>query len=152
MMKLRALFFAVVLCVIGGQAVLADSQVPFTLQASATSLTQPIFVGTHMFLTASGPASASHMGTSTFVAPHDFDLAAGTYVSDAFVTAANGDVLHIVSLGHFINAVDSVATWTIAGGTGRFAGATGSGTALNLNFGATITLTGTISTVGSIDG
>ncbi len=92
------------------------------------------------------------MGNSSFVAPHDFDLAAGTYVSDAYVTAADGDVLHIVSLGHFINAVDSVATWTIVGGTGRFAGATGSGTALNLNFGATITLSGTISTVGSIGG
>ena len=152
LISLKKIFFGLVLTVSACNAALADSQVPFTMNASATNLTQPVFVGTHMFLTASGPANASHMGVSTFVAPHDFDLAAGTYVSDAYVTAANGDVLHIVSHGQFIDAVDSVATWTIVGGTGRFAGATGSGTALNLNFGATITLTGTISTVGPIDG
>lgn len=85
----------------------------------------------------------------TFTAPHDFDLINGTYVSDAFVTGANGDMVHIVTLGQFINQVDSIGSWTIVGGTGRFAGATGSGSALNLNFGASITFTGTISTVGS---
>ena len=128
---------------------LADDQVPFTLEASATSITPPVFIGTHMYLTASGSGKASHMGTMTFVAPHDFDLLNGTYVSNAYVTAANGDVLHLVTLGQFINAVDSIGTWTAEGGTGRFANATGSGTALNLNFGQSITFTGTISSVGA---
>ena len=117
---------------------------PFTLQASATSLTPPVFVGTHMFLTASGSGKANHLGNVTFTAPHDFDLSNGTYVSDAYVSASNGDILHIVSLGQFVNAVDSVATWTIVGGTGRFANATGTGTGVNLNFGASITFTGNI--------
>lgn len=127
-------------------------QVPFRLDASATSLTNPVFVGSHMYLTASGSGIASHMGAITFTAPHDFDLLAGSYVSDAYLTTPNGDVLHIVTLGQFISQYDSIGSWTIVGGTGRFANATGSGTSLNLAFGATITYTGTISTVGPIDG
>lgn len=102
-----------------------------------------------MFLTASGSGKSSHLGKITFTAPHDFDLSNGTYVSDAYISAANGDVLHIVTLGQFINAVDSIGNWTAVGGTGRFANATGSGTALNLNFGETILFNGTVSTVGS---
>lgn len=130
-------------------ACLAGSQVPFHLEATVTSITPPVFVGSHMYFTASGTGSATHMGTMTFTAPHDFDLVAGTYVSDAYVSAANGDVLHLVTNAHFINAVDSVGTWVAAGGTGRFAHASGSGSAVNLNFGAQITYDGTISSVGS---
>jgi len=129
-------------CLVVSQLASAD---PFKLTASATSLTPPVFDGNgHMFLTASGSGSANHMGNVTFVAPHDFNLITGTYVSDAYVSASNGDILHIVSLGQFINAVDSVATWTIVGGTGRFVNATGSGTGVNLNFGASITFTGDV--------
>lgn len=141
MFRTLKVLLACVSLVIVAQFSAAD---PFKLQASATSLTTPVFSGTHMFLTASGSGSANHLGNLTFVAPHDFDLSMGTYVSDAYVMASNGDILHIVSNGQFINAVDSVATWTIQGGTGRFANATGSGTAINLNFGQSITFTGQI--------
>ncbi len=135
--------------VVAALALLVVSQLasadPFKLTASATSITPPVFDNNgHMFPTASGSGSAMHMGNFTFVAPHDFNLINGTYVSDAFVKASNGDILHIVSLGQFINSVDSVATWTIVGGTGRFSNATGTGTGVNLNFGASITFTGTI--------
>ena len=135
------IILATFVCVISAQLASAD---PFKLYASATSFTTPVFIGTHMYLTASGTGSANHLGNLTFTAPHDFDLAAGTYVSDAYVMASNGDILHIVSNGQFINAVDSIATWTIQGGTGRFINATGSGTATNLNFGQSITFTGDI--------
>lgn len=147
MKHLRSLLAAVVL--LSCQLVLAGEQVPIRLEASATSLSTPVFVGNHMFLTAGGSGKSSHLGKITFTAPHDFDLSNGTYVSDAYISAANGDVLHIVTLGQFINAVDSVGNWTAVGGTGRFANATGSGTALNLNFGETILFNGTVSTVGS---
>src|SRR3954468_14593301 len=93
---------AISACLFAVQFASAD---PFKLSASATTLTPPVFVGTHLFLTASGPASCNHLGNGTFIAPHDFDLAAGTYVSDAFVKAANGDILHIVGNGQFTNAV-----------------------------------------------
>lgn len=148
MLKSHKLLFAFVIGVMASNLAFAGDQVPITLRASATSLTTPVFVGTHMFLTASGSGNASHLGKITFSAPHDFDLVNGTYVSDAYIRAANGDVLHIVTLGQFINAVDSIGNWTAVGGTGRFAGATGTGTSLNLNFGADITFTGTISRVG----
>lgn len=148
MLKSSRLVLALLFGLIVGATALAE-QIPIKLEASATGLSTPVFVGTHMFLTASGSGKASHLGNITFVAPHDFDLVNGTYVSDAYVRAANGDILHLITLGQFINAVDSIGTWTAAGGTGRFAGATGNGTALNLNFGASITFTGTISTVGS---
>src|SRR5690349_16701546 len=142
MFKSIKIVLAAVVCLAVSQFASAD---PFKLTGSATSLTPPVFDGNgHMFLTASGSGSAWHMGNITFVAPHDFNLINGTYVSDAYVKASNGDILHIVSLGQFINSVDSVATWTIVGGTGRFVNATGTGTGVNLNFGASITFTGQI--------
>ena len=147
MFKSFKIVLAVLACLVVSSFASAD---PFKLTASATSITPPVFDGNgHMFLTASGSGSATHMGNITFVAPHDFNLITGTYVSDAYVSAANGDVLHIIGLGQFINAVDSVTTWTIVGGTGRFVNATGSGTGINLNFGQSITYTGNVS--GIID-
>ncbi len=77
MFKSIRLVSVAIICLLASQFAAAGDQVPFKLQASATTLTAPIFVGTHMYLTASGPGSASHMGNVTFVAPHDFDLAAG---------------------------------------------------------------------------
>lgn len=118
--------------------------VPFSMDASATAFTTPEFVGDHMFLDVFGTGSGTILGPFTFAAPHDFNLANGTYVSDAYITGACGDVLHVVTVGQFINAVDSVGTWTIEGGTGRFEDATGSGTVVNLNFGAAIHFEGTI--------
>jgi hypothetical protein len=148
MFKSPRLLLALIFGLVSAPMALAE-QVPIRLEASATSLTPPQFIGTHMYLTASGSGKSSHLGKITFVAPHDFDLVNGTYVSDAYVKAANGDILHLITLGQFINPVDSIGNWVAAGGTGRFAGATGSGTALNLNFGQSITFEGTISTVGS---
>lgn len=118
--------------------------VPFSMDASATTFNAPEFVGDHMFLDVFGTGSGTILGPFTFEAPHDFNLANGTYVSDAYITGACGDVLHVVTVGQFINAVDSVGTWTIEGGTGRFEDATGSGTVVNLNFGAAIHFEGTI--------
>lgn len=135
---------AVAICLLVGQLASAD---PFKLQASATSITNEIQIGTTLYLTAGGSGKANHVGNFTFTAPHVFDLIAGTYTSDAYVMASNGDVLHIVGNGQFTDAVDSVVTWNIVGGTGRFANATGSGTGVNLNFGASITYTGTINSV-----
>ena len=63
---------------------------------------------------------------------------------------ANGDTLFLAYEGHLIDADgDSVGTFQIIGGTGRFAGATGSGTFVSFANGAQVFEQGMISTVGS---
>ena len=59
----------------------------------------------------------------------ELDLAAGTQRGERTLTAANGDVLRMVSVGTSTprgpGLVGFVATHTFVGGTGRFANATG---------------------------
>jgi hypothetical protein len=65
--------------------------------------------------------------------------------------AANGDELFVTYEGDFIDADgDSVGTFQITGGTGRFAGASGSRRFVSLSFGAHISEWGFITTVGSL--
>ena len=77
-----------------------------------------------------GTGHASHLGRFTFSAPHTVDpltrTAAGTYT----LTAANGDTLTATFTGRAkpitgTTTLVIVETATITGGTGRFAGATG---------------------------
>jgi hypothetical protein len=63
--------------------------------------------------------------------------------------AANGYELFVTYEGDFIDADgDSVGTFQITGGTGRFAGASGSGTFASFSFGAQVFEQGVITTVG----
>ena len=71
-------------------------------------------------------------------------------IIDVTFVAANGDELFAVFDGAFYDdAGDSAGTFTITGGTGRFAGATGWGTFLSFDDGAEVDFDGEISTVGS---
>ena len=96
---------------------------------------------------------ASHVGRFTMVAPHRVNLAtnpaqgAGSFE----LTAANGDTLtgRLEGLGTLTAPPDGftiVETYTIVGGTGRFAGATGRFTAER-----SVNLT-TLETTGSFEG
>ena len=90
---------------------------------------------------ATGSGTVLHLGTATVaVTPCTFvDMATGTGSfgpGTIVLTAANGDELHLVHRGTFriVMGPDGPSssfdlTWTADGGTGRFAGATGSGTA-----------------------
>ena len=93
---------------------------------------------------------SSHLGRTTGTATEV--LVDPDYVSDtveAALVAANGDTLFLAYEGHFIDADgDSVGTFQITGGTGRFAGATGSGTFVSFANGAQVCEQGMISTVG----
>ena len=127
----------------------AGEQVPFKgrLEGVVTTLTplQPPF----MFVRVEGTGNATHLGRFTWVAmlvasPEE---ATGSYQ----FTAANGDMLFADFTGHgtptetpgVLYIVDDA---TITGGTGRFAGATGSFTIERLFD----TVTGT--TIGSFEG
>ncbi len=105
-----------------------------------------------------GVGNASHLGRFTFSAPHTVNLATRTAEGTYEFTAANGDMLFADFVGQSYptdtpGVVYIVEEATITGGTGRFAGATGSFTVERLYdtvAGTTIgTFEGTISSGGA---
>lgn len=51
--------------------------------------------------------------------------ATGAFTGEIVFTAADGDELHCTLAGNFISATDAIGVYTITGGTGRFAQASG---------------------------
>jgi len=113
----------------GGHDRVVDTFVtPTTCPAGA--LWRYVGTGTGVFL---------HLGNATVSLTHctfvDFASGTGTFgPGTVTLTAANGDELHLVHSGAFslVMTPDGLAsvfdmTWVVAGGTGRFAGATGAG-------------------------
>ena len=150
----------------GGSAEAADGRlpaatlVPFkgTFDATGTATDIPGDRCPALTIQIEGAGTATHLGALTTVQSHcvtppSFDFTLGEFT----LTAANGDQLFGTYEGQFLPlapplvAIDGELTFT--GGTGRFAGATGSGVASgeqNLATGdATVVLEGTISSVGS---
>lgn len=105
-----------------------------------------------------GSGQATQLGRYTMVAGEHVDLATGAITDGFFViTAANGDTLTGTYSGQAAPGLTGyVASGPITGGTGRFAGATGSITFLGTLDPVALTfsdvVTGTISTVGSVAG
>jgi len=136
----------------------AGHQVPFRASysgtAAFTSATTALFTGTGI---------ASHLGRSTNV-NHITVTGPATSCPGGFanvnvetLTAANGDTLvltgpHDVGCPTRPGVVHGTGDWTVTGGTGRFAGATGQGTFVggaDFNKGTfSFQLTGTISAPG----
>jgi hypothetical protein len=77
-----------------------------------------------------GTCQLTLLGRTAFYGEQDINFAAGTQSGTRTLTAANGDVLYVTHTGVSAPAgpglVGFVAQMTIVGGTGRFAGATGS--------------------------
>ena len=136
----------------------AGHQVPFRASysgtAAFTSATTALFTGTGI---------ASHLGRSTNV--NNITVLSGPVSCPGgfanknveTLTAANGDKLmltgpHDVGCPIRPGVVHGTGDWTVTGGTGRFAGATGQGTfdgGANFNTGTfSFQLTGTISARG----
>ena len=81
-----------------------------------------------------GPCLFTHLGRTELYGELDIDFAAGTQSGWRTLTAANGDELHLTVSGRngagAVGGMVSIdAQFVIVGGTGRFAGATGSGRA-----------------------
>lgn len=122
-----ALLLVVTLCV--GPAI-AGEQVPFngrsTEQAvSAVPTSDPNVV----LVTTVGSGEATHLGHFTFVSPHLSGLLDFSISGQQIFTAADGNMLtaNIAGQLHPANGLlVGTITGTIVGGTGRFAGATGS--------------------------
>lgn len=141
----------------------AGEQVPFKGGLEGTVAITPL-VGDPDFdvhVEIDGGGTATHLGQFTFSAPHDVDrrpppnpsLAVGQYL----LAAANGDEVYAEFTGQSTLIAPGVLyieeTATITGGTGRFAGATGSfvcGRLFDIASGTTIgSFEGTISSPGS---
>jgi len=103
----------------------------------------------------SGTGQFLHLGRTSVSLTHctfvDFASGTGTFgPGTVILTAANGDELNLVYRGTFrlVMAPDGLTavfdmTWVVAGGTGRFAGATGAGT----THGSSLLSTGTTAAV-----
>ena len=110
---------------------------------------------------ASGEGRGTGLGHFTMVSPHVNNVFTFELEGDQNFTAANGDTLSAHFAGHLTPNADGslsgVLPCVITGGTGRFAGATGTYafaiTAVPLadgsGFASTATITGVISSVGS---
>jgi len=126
----------------------AERQLLFkgTLQAVETHVvTFPTF---SMDLTGSGNATQLGLYTISFQGQVFIPTLAGS--TTATLVAANGDSLFADGLGQGTptenpGIISIVEMWTITGGTGRFAGATGTVTVERVVNQATLTSSGTIS-------
>jgi len=102
----------------------ADDSLPFRGRADAV-ITGAVPTPDGLLLTTSGTGRATHLGQ--FTREERILVGAdGTFVGQVTFTAANGDRLDALIDGAFTSPTTAVATYTFAGGTGRFADATGS--------------------------
>jgi hypothetical protein len=110
----------------------AAAEKPLPLRGSIEALEIYQVNGPTMFVTAMGSGEATHLGRYTVSYEVEVDLPTGTGTGlSAQYVAANGDSLFAEGSGQATptdNPIvfNVVETYTITGGTGRFAGATGS--------------------------
>ena len=109
----------------------ASARKPLPLKGSIEALETYRVSGPTMFVTATGSGEATHLGryTVTYEVQVDLPSGTGTGLSAQYV-AANGDRLFAEGSGQATPTEDPsvfvvVETFTITGGTGRFADATG---------------------------
>jgi hypothetical protein len=129
--------------------VAAADQVPFrgNLQGLVTRAGAPPIVS----VSVNGAGEAAQIGQFAVSIPHDVNVVTRTAAGDYLFVAANGDTLTATFTGASVPTADPtvlaiVEHATITGGTGRFAGATGSFTSERLYD----TIAGT--TTGSFEG
>ena len=108
------------------------------------------FASAIMFVDATGSGNATHLGMFTYNLQAEVSLPSLAASASATLVAANGDILFGEGSGQGTptgtpNIVSIVETYTITGGTGRFAGAAGSFTVERLLDRATLVSSGTIS-------
>jgi hypothetical protein len=106
----------------------AQEQVPFkgTMQGLDKDTA---FSPTTVSVTTNGTGIATHLGQFSFTLENTVTFATGTSTGSAHFIAANGDSIYatVAGSGEFIapDLISIMETYTITGGTGRFAGAQG---------------------------
>ena len=141
---------------------LAGDQVPFEgVEVGNGVLTSQSFIFPYHYSSDIAEGEATHVGHFILASDIAVDVRFGTATGTATLTAANGDMLFLDLEGYAVPPalIETVANYTIMGGTGRFEGATGSFTshvqhAFAVNLGVAIdpyigVFDGTISSPGS---
>jgi hypothetical protein len=135
----------------------ASEQVPFRGTLAGIATVTPLNPPTGAVRT-EATGTATRLGRFALVAPHTVNQATLTAVGTYLITAANGDTITADLAGTATmveppNVISITETATVTGGTGRFAGATGSIQVQRIFNRATGVTTGTldgwISTAGS---
>jgi hypothetical protein len=124
---MKSIMTAVLLTAAIASPVLAQEQAPFRGTFEAIEYNSggafPIFVQS-----LSGEGHATHLGRFTVTTVYYVNVLTLEAVADSTLNAANGDTLFATGTG-LATVVEGIAyiheTYTITGGTGRFAGATG---------------------------
>jgi hypothetical protein len=155
-MKTISLLAAISLIAVFASPAVAREQVPF--KGSLALVQTGEVQGGFFVVEGSGVGNATKLGRYSVTFHEQVDLSAGTATGTYDFVAANGDILAASFVGHgtptpdpSLLLLDQVGT--ITGGTGRFAGATGTFTLegvvnlITLNFIGSFD--GTISRVGS---
>jgi hypothetical protein len=123
-----ALAVAAVLGLAGPVA--AGEQVPFKGRFEGVVTLTPLS-STFVFVLVEGSGHATHLGRFTLVVPHLVDTSTRMAIGSYQFTAANGDMVFAdfigqASLTSTPGVLSIVEFASITGGTGRFAGASGS--------------------------
>lgn len=131
-MKQRLYRFRVLVAVLTallliGPAVAAGKQVPFKGRSSGVVTTVSVDpVAALAYTHVRGEGHATHLGHFTQVGDATVDLLTGAARGTWTLIAANGDMLFLTMEAYGVDPLNGVGSFTITGGTGRFAGATGS--------------------------
>jgi hypothetical protein len=130
-LQMAALFL---MAAVAGTAA-ADQQVPFkgSLRAVENDVVQPPILS----VDGTGTGTATHLGRFTVTYQVEVDLVTSGGPASIQFVAANGDEIFATGSGQGSPTEDPdiasiVETYTVTGGTGRFAGATGSFTVQRL--------------------
>jgi hypothetical protein len=143
-----------------GSPALAGDLVPFkgTWQGQTQSAV-PTADPDVVLVISAGEGRATHPGRLMMVSPHYTTISTFAVEGEQIFTAANGDMLTAHFTGQFVptpdGALEATLPCTITGGTGRFAGATGSydfhiiPRPIATGLASTAEFTGVVSSVGS---
>jgi hypothetical protein len=154
-MKTKSLLAATFLAVAFASLAVASDQVPF--RGSLAAVETDVVQGGTLIVDGSGVGNATQLGQFAATFHVEVDLSTLIGVGTITFTAANGDSLSASFIGHATPTSDPnifmlEEVMTVTGGTGRFAGATGSFTlerVINLSTGVSSgSFSGTISNPG----
>ena len=157
-LALAFLLFSATLSMANAEVTREKHSVPFKAEATATATPTGNPVNGILGISILGSGTATLMGKVSVSQQMSVNLATGEFFDGTFAwTAANGDKVFGIYHGNMIPTSDPTVSlidgvFTFTGGTGRFEGATGGGTASGKQFttgSAELKLDGTITSVGS---